>query len=85
MLTDERGTIVSSLFPHHCPLALPDIVVVIGVVVGITIVVVAGPPRGAIAIADTIAFAALSWHIIGSTMATALLFLGGRAINTKVE
>jgi hypothetical protein len=54
------------------------IIAVTIVVVVVAIVVIANPPHGTIAITDTITITAPSWHIVGSAMATALLFLGGR-------
>jgi hypothetical protein len=61
------------------------VAVVIVVVLVVTIDAIADPPCGTIAIANAITIAAYGWCIVGSAMATALLFLGGSAINTKVE
>jgi hypothetical protein len=56
---------------------LPAIVVVVIVVIVVMIVVLANPPCGTITITNTIAIAAPGGSIFGSTMAMALLFLGG--------
>jgi hypothetical protein len=71
--------------PVAAPAELQAIVMVIVVIVVVVIVVIAYPPHGTITIADAIMIPSLGWHIVGSAMAMALLFLGGWAINTKVK
>ncbi len=67
----------SPCFHATTPTTLPAVVVVVIVIVAFAIIVVAVPPCSAIAIAKDIAIPAPGWCIIGSTMATALLFLEG--------
>jgi hypothetical protein len=71
--------------PTTTPTALLAIVVVIVVVILVEIAVIADPLCSAIKIVNAIAITAPGQRIIGSTMALALLFLGGWEINTKVE
>jgi hypothetical protein len=58
---------------------------VTAVVVVITIIVIADLLCSTITIANAIAIAAPGWHIAGSAMAMAILFLGGWAIKTEIE
>jgi hypothetical protein len=64
---------------------LPAVVVVVVVVIVVAIIVIADPPQGTIPIANAITIAAPGLRIVRSVMATPLLYLGGRAINTKVD
>jgi hypothetical protein len=64
---------------------LPAVAVVVAVLVVVAILVIDGSPRCTAAIANVIAIAAPGWRIIGSAMATALLFWVGWAIIIEIE
>jgi hypothetical protein len=63
--------------PAAAPATLPADAIFAVVIVVVAIVADVDPPRGAIAIANAIAIAAPDWRIVGSAMATALLFHRG--------